>query len=111
MRFTFYISFIILFIKTITQKKSEKTFKNLFNNDFTFKLIHFVEETFENLFNNDFIFKFIYFNETIIFDIKNSIFQKKKTTLIYIHIKIFYFFILLIDNLKIQIIFYIFFIF
>ena len=58
--------------------KSEGISKNLFNNDFIFKLIHLIEESFDNLFNNDFTFKFVHSVKTIIFDIKSSIFQKKK---------------------------------
>ena len=80
--------------------KSEGISKNLFNNDFIFKLIHLIEESFDNLFNNDFTFKFVHSVKTIIFDIKSSIFQKKKTTSIYIFIKTFYLFTLFINNSK-----------
>ena len=74
----FYISFIVSFIKIITQKENKITFKNLFNDNLTFKSVHLIEEIFENLSNNDFTFKLVYFNEMIIFNIKSSIFQEKE---------------------------------
>ena len=61
MKVTSYIFFIVLFIKTITQRINEETF-SLF---------------FEKLFNNDITFKFVNFIEIIILSVKSSIFQKK----------------------------------
>ena len=62
MRVTFHIFSIISFIKTIIQRINEGTF-SLF---------------FEKLFNNDFIFESVNFIEIIVLNIKSSTLQERK---------------------------------
>ena len=68
-RITFYISFIISFIKTITQKRSEETFSFFF----------------EKLFNDDLTPKSIYFIKINILNKKSPILQKKNDDNLYSH--------------------------